>query len=116
MNDIKTLEDLKHIDVDAIVAAVIADDPDAETIRESLTRSLQEAKAGQFGRVTKIEVSPIAETRHKVGLSQSQFAKAIGISVNTLKSWEQGQRKPSGAAEALLKILGKHPDLVAELG
>lgn len=115
MRDIQTLEDLKHIDVDAIVTAVIADDPDAESIRDSLTRSLQDAKAGKFGRVTKIEVSPIAETRHKIGLSQSQFAKTIGISVNTLKSWEQGQRKPSGAAGALLKILNKHPELVTEL-
>lgn len=115
MREIQTLEDLKHIDVDAIVAAIIADDPDAEAIRDSLTRSLQQAKSGQFARVTKVEVSPIAQTRHKVGLSQSQFAKTIGISVNTLKSWEQGQRKPSGAADALLKLLGKHPDLITEL-
>ena len=45
MRDIQSLEDLKHIDVDAIVSAVIADDLDAESIRESLTRSLQDAKA-----------------------------------------------------------------------
>mgnify|MGYP003585541517 CR=1 FL=1 len=115
MRDIQSLEDLKQIDVDAIVSAVIADDLDAESIRESLTRSLQDAKAGKYGRMTKIKVSSIAETRHKVGLSQSQFAKTIGISVNTLKSWEQGQRKPSGAADALLKLLGKHPDLIVEL-
>jgi putative transcriptional regulator len=115
MREIQTLNDLKHIDVEAIVAAVIADDPDAEAIRDSLTRSLQQAKSGQFSRITKVAVSPIVETRHKVGLSQSQFAQTIGISVNTLKSWEQGQRKPSGAAEALLEILGKHPELVAEL-
>lgn len=105
----------KDWDITAIVQAVIADDPDAVVIADSLARSLADIKAGRFACVTKIELSPIVETRHRVGLSQSQFAKTIGISVNTLKSWEQGQRKPSGAAEVLLKLLGKHPELVAEL-
>ncbi|VXB67488.1 hypothetical protein ENHYDAX1_40001 [Enhydrobacter sp. AX1] len=48
-------------------------------------------------------------------MSQSQFAKSLGISVNTLKSWEQGQRKPSGSAQVLLKLLGKKPELIDEI-
>jgi putative transcriptional regulator len=105
----------KDWDISAIVQAVIDDDPDAAHIADSLARSLADIKAGKFARKTVIELSPIAETRHKVGLSQSQFAKTIGISVNTLKSWEQGQRKPSGAADVLLGLLDRHPELVAEL-
>jgi len=75
--------------------------------------SLQQAKAGVFSRSTAAPVSPVAATRHKSGLSQRQFATAIGISVNTLKSWEQGQ--PSGAAGVLLSLLGSHPELIAEI-
>lgn len=109
------MNSLKSLDIEKVVAAVIADDPDAEGIRDSLVLSLQQAKAGKFARATGMPVSAVAETRHKAGLSQHQFAKTLGISVNTLKSWEQGQRKPSGAAQALLKLLGKHPELISEL-
>lgn len=108
----KSLEDL---DIGRAVDAVIADDPDAAAIRDSLMLSLQQAKAGVFSRSTAAPVSPVAATRHKSGLSQRQFATAIGISVNTLKSWEQGQRQPSGAARVLLSLLGSHPELIAEI-
>lgn len=43
------------------------------------------------------------------------WSDAYGISVNTLKSWEQGQRKPSGSAQVLLKLLGKKPELIDEI-
>ena len=105
----------KDWDIPAIVQAVIDDDPDAAQIADSLARSLADIKAGKFARKTTIVLSAVAETRHKAGLSQRQFAETIGISVNTLKSWEQGQRKPSGAAEALLTLLGNHPELIVEL-
>ncbi|MFZ7316531.1 helix-turn-helix domain-containing protein [Avibacterium avium] len=51
----------------------------------------------------------------KSGLTQDKFANILGISVNTLRSWEQGVRKPSGAAATLLRLLEKRPELVAEL-
>ena len=46
----------------------------------------------------------ITATHIQVGLSQTLFAKLLGISKRTLQEGEQGQRKPSGAAQALLKI------------
>lgn len=100
-------------DIQQMVQAVIDDDPQAETIRESLTASLTEVANAKIGRIT---YPPIANTRQKTGLSQRQFAEKLGISVNTLKSWEQGQRKPSGAGMALMRLLDKRPELVAELG
>ncbi|TCK70130.1 helix-turn-helix domain-containing protein [Lonepinella koalarum] len=106
----------KNWDIEAMVNAVIADDPDAVVIRESLTEALMDAKQGKHGRITYVETSPVTETRNRTGLSQRKFAERLGISVHTLKSWEQGQRNPSGAAVALLKLLNKHPDLVVELG
>ena len=54
----------------------------------------------QYGsKKTKVEAkSYVVRVRIKSGLSQSEFATALGVSKRTLEQWEQGQRKPSGAA------------------
>ncbi|PYV38295.1 MAG: transcriptional regulator, partial [Acidobacteria bacterium] len=46
--------------------------------------------------------------------SQAEFALMIGVSVATLKNWEQGRRTPEGPARALLKVAAKNPKAVAE--
>ena len=56
----------------------------------------------------------VAALRRFVGLSQVQFAAALGISVHTLRNWEQGRRRPEGPARALLKIAARHPNIVRE--
>jgi putative transcriptional regulator len=56
----------------------------------------------------------VAALRRFVGLSQSEFAKAMGISVHTLRNWEQGRRHPEGPAIALLRIAARHPRIVRE--
>ncbi len=48
------------------------------------------------------------------GMSQADFARATGVSVHTLPEWEQGRKSPSGAAQSLLKLVGRHPELLAE--
>lgn len=52
--------------------------------------------------------------RRFVGLSQAQFARALGISVQTLRNWEQGRRHPDGPAIALLRIAARHPRIIRE--
>jgi putative transcriptional regulator len=52
--------------------------------------------------------------RRFVGLSQTKFARAMGISVHTLRNWEQGRRQPEGAAIALLRIAARHPRIIRE--
>ncbi len=52
--------------------------------------------------------------REKLGLTQSQFAAMIGISIRTLQNWEQGHRRPEGTARALLRIAERHPQAVLE--
>ena len=49
------------------------------------------------------------------GLSQAQFARLMGVSVRTLQEWEQGRRHPSGAAQTLLAVAQRHPDVLREL-
>lgn len=56
----------------------------------------------------------VAALRRFIGLTQSDFAKAIGISVHTLRNWEQGRRTPEGPALALLRIAARHPRIVRE--
>ena len=56
----------------------------------------------------------IAALRRFVRLTQEQFANAMGISVHTLRNWEQGRRTPEGPALALLRIAAKHPRIIRE--
>ena len=74
-----------------------------------------EIKAGG-GRQTKVEVkSHVAQVRLKSGLSQAQFAAALGVSKRTLEQWEQGRREPRGAARQLLKIAERYPGVLIEV-
>ncbi len=56
----------------------------------------------------------IAVLRRFVGLTQREFAHALGISVHTLRNWEQGRRYPEGPALALLRIVARHPRVLRE--
>ena len=56
----------------------------------------------------------IVALRQFVGLTQQQFAAALGISVHTLRNWEQGRRHPEGPALALLRIAARHPRVLRE--
>ena len=73
-----------------------------------LVQAIREMKAGQ-GRVV---TSPVIEARKRTGLSQSQFAVLLGVSVRTLQGWEQGRKQPSGAARTLLAIASTNPKAV----
>jgi putative transcriptional regulator len=59
--------------------------------------------------------SPVAQVRAASELSQAQFARLMGVSVRTLQEWEQGRRKPSGAAQTLLEVAVRHPEVLREL-
>lgn len=65
-------------------------------------------------RATEIEEPDVAEIRTTFGLSQSQFAVLLGISVRTLQNWEQGRRRPHGPARVLLRVAERHPEAVLD--
>jgi putative transcriptional regulator len=52
------------------------------------------------------------EARHKLGLSQSEFASFIGTAVGTVRKWELGTRRPSGAARTLIEVIKTEPKAV----
>lgn len=65
-------------------------------------------------RIDRIAPSSVAAIRGKLKLSQAQFARAFGISLDTLQNWEQGRRQPSGPAKVLLRVADRHPQAVLE--
>jgi putative transcriptional regulator len=74
------------------------------------------------GRILRGEAKPSREysytpedvqaIRKKLKKSQDEFALMIGVSVATLRNWEQGRRHPHGPARALLKIAAENPKAV----
>ena len=56
----------------------------------------------------------VSAIRRHLGLTQRKFAELLGISPATLRNWEQGRRKPEGAARVLLCVAARHPKVVLE--
>jgi len=65
-------------------------------------------------RVTTFKPANIKAVRAELGQSQEEFALMIGVSVATLRNWEQGRRVPDGPALALLRVAARNPKAVAE--
>jgi len=84
-----------------------------ELTREELDRALTRAQRKRIiaGR---LEPGDIAALRRFICLTQEQFAEALGISVHTLRNWEQDRVKPDGPGLALLRIAARHPRIVRE--
>lgn len=71
------------------------------------------------GRFTDVEIGAddIRAVREKSGLTQTQFAATFGIGLGTLQKWERGERRPSGAAKSLLRVMQANlPAVVRALG
>jgi putative transcriptional regulator len=87
---------------------------------DELLQSVNEAAAIERGKLKpsrSFEIktaNDVARVRNRLGLSQNKFARLLGISENTLQNWEQGRRKPAGAAKVLLKVAARHPQMILE--
>jgi putative transcriptional regulator len=85
-----------------------------------LLESVREMKAIEKGlkkpsRVFEFPPPNARQIRRKFHLSQPDFARLIGISVSTLRNWEQGLRVPEGPAQVLLRVVAVHPEAVFEV-
>ena len=69
-------------------------------------RSRSKAHTAQ---VPKVDVRT---ARRKLGLSQDDFARSFGVSAATVRNWEQGRRRPEGAARVLLAVIDRDPEAV----
>ena len=78
-------------------------------IGKETLQGVRDIKTGK-GKRFKVELpTDVQAIRRRLGLSQSAFAALLGVSVRTLQDWEQGRRKPSGPAYALLRVATRHP-------
>jgi putative transcriptional regulator len=82
-----------------------------EELGKKLLAAAREMSAGQ-GVVVH---SPVIAARKALGLSQTEFARLLGVSVRTLQDWEQGRKQPSGAASTLLKVAARHPEALLDV-
>jgi putative transcriptional regulator len=80
-------------------------------------REIKAYKAGQLRLRTHTLKHPAPPQRIRARLKRSQaaFAGLMGVSLRTVQDWEQGRRKPSGPAEALLRIAEQHPEVFMKL-
>ena len=83
--------------------------------QEDLLQSVRQMKAGKAARTTAVALTAAADARAKVGVSQSEFATLLGVSVRTLQDWEQGRRQPSGAAQTLITIAEQQPKVLMQV-
>lgn len=85
---------------------------------EELVRSVRQAGRIRRGRARhpvtrRFDPADVKAIRGRLELSQSQFAMLIGVSVASLRNWEQGRRMPGGPALALLRVAAAEPRAVA---
>ncbi|MBI4688069.1 MAG: helix-turn-helix domain-containing protein [Nitrospirae bacterium] len=91
-----------------------------EELFKELLESVKQGAAIMKGkmkpsRTFKFPESEVKKIREQYGLSQDKFATLMGISVGTLRNWEQGRRKPEGPARVLLMVAAKHPDALLDI-
>lgn len=84
------------------------------SVFNELKASLEEAveiKQGrrEAARVTRYDVADVKAIRMHLGVSQQEFATALGTSVDTIKSWEQKRRNPTGLAAKVLATIYDDP-------
>ena len=87
-----------------------------KTLFDDLVQSLKEAKAISKGKAKasrRFEIAPtdVKAIRERIGLSQSECARLMRVSIKTLQNWEQHRRNPTGPAAALLRIVSTAPDV-----
>ncbi len=97
------------------MAAAKKIDIEMKAFQDDLLLSVAAMKNARATRRTNVPVTPAAEARVRVGLTQAAFADLLGVSVRTLQDWEQGRRDPTGAAQTLLRVAAKHPKILRGL-
>jgi putative transcriptional regulator len=87
----------------------------ADDLRASFEEALRFARGEKTGAIVHKVIpsdTDAREARHKLGLSQSEFAALIGTGVGTVRKWELGTRRPSGAARTLIEVIKAEPKAV----
>ncbi len=84
---------------------------------EIMMRGLREAADWAKGadvpvHVTEVRAIDVRKIRTRMELSQSEFARKFGFSIDAVQNWEQGRRVPERSARILLTIVDRNPEVV----
>ena len=84
-----------------------------ESILKGARQALDYVRGARDGFVAYVprEVD-VAAIRRRLGLSQAEFASRFGFKLDAVQNWEQGRRRPDGAARAFLRVIEREPDAV----
>ncbi len=94
----------------------VKQDIEIKQFQDDLLQSVRDMRSKRAAKTTKVVVTRASEARSRVGLTQTEFAKLLGVSVRTLQDWEQGRREPTGAAQTLLRVAEQHPRVLRGMG
>jgi len=84
-------------------------------IGQEILESIRAIKRGE-GRQYRVDFPYDPKTvRKRMNLEPSAFASLLGVSSRTVRHWEEGRQKPSGASRVLLAVAAKHPDVLIEV-
>ena len=91
----------------------------SDSIFDELYTSMKQAEAIAKGtlapaKITRYEIADVKAIRAQLDVSQKELAQAIDVSVDTVKSWEQGRRNPTGLASKVLMLISKDPSLYSK--
>ena len=92
----------------------MTDDENPEWTKPDFRRAMLHSHRVRLMRGEFRDGDDVTALRRFTHLTQIQLAKALGISVHTLRNWEQGRRKPDGPALALLRAAARHPRILRE--
>ncbi|MBC7369101.1 MAG: helix-turn-helix domain-containing protein [Undibacterium sp.] len=77
---------------------------------------MKSIRAGRLAPTRQVDLTPKhpRAIRAQLGYTQEEFAALLGVGLGTVRHWEQGDRQPTGAAKALLRVAARHPSVVRE--
>lgn len=89
--------------------------PAFDKLKAGLEDAIAIARSEADPATYRVHVPPevdVKAIRRKLGMSQAQFARSFGFALDAVQNWEQGRRRPEGAARAFLKVIEREPDAV----
>jgi len=101
-------------------ARIIAGLEEAVAYQHGILPGVRVARVALTARTARVRPAPaydatrIAALRARLRLSQPVFARALNVSPDTVRAWEQGKRRPDGAALRLLQVAERHPQAIVE--
>ena len=103
---------MQHVKIDPTVPATLPEGRiDKRRLDATTEQDIARQKMADDAESMQDAARFVRRVRKRLGLTQSEFSRRIDVSLDTIRNWEQGKRRPTGAAKALLKVLDRAPEV-----